>query len=300
MRHPFTAALLLLTLSAASQPRMVTKAVIRFKTEVTFPENFGNNFGGGEGGGGGQMTMMSGGMEASSTMYVSGDMSKVESVSDFGNNIVITDHKARRTTTLVEAMGRKTGFYSTPEDEKIMRARMDSMRNARRDDPAREARRDSLQRAGFSFGQPSKPEIEYTTDTRKIAGLECRKAIIRTKNQRGDVTENIVWFSPDFRMPDGMGFASGQGGGGGARGGGMSAMMGVPGLDQLQGFPMEFQMERGNGFKSHTIVTKVQLDANIDDKAFEIPKGFDVKPMSEMQQGGRGGMMMMRMGSGGN
>lgn len=300
MRHPLSAAFLLLTLGAASQPRVVQKAVIRFKTEVTFPENFGNNFGGGEGGGGGQMMMMSGGMEASSTMYVSGDMSKVESVSDFGNNIVITDHKSRKTTTLIEAMGRKTGFYTTPEDDKIMRARMDSMRNARRDDPAREARRDSLQRAGFSFGQPSKPEIEYTTETKKIAGMECRKAIIRTKNQRGDVNESIVWYSPDFRMPEGVGFTSGQGGGfGGGRGGGMSAMTGMPGLDQLQGFPMEFQMERGNGFKSHMIVTKVQLDANVDDKTFEIPKGFDVKPMSEMQNGGRG-MMMMRMGGGGN
>lgn len=298
MRHPFTAALILLTLGAASQPRVVSKAVIRFKTEVTFPENFGNNFGGGEGGGGGQMMMMSGGMEASSTLTVSGDMSKVESVSDFGNNTVITDHKARRTTTLTEAMGRKIGFYSTPEDEKIMRARMDSMRNARRDDPARDARRDSLQRAGFTFGQPSKPEIEYTTETRKIAGLECRKAVIRTKNQRGEVTENIVWYAPDFRMPEGVGFSAGQGGSGG-RGGGMSAMLGMPGLDQLQGFPMEFQTERGNGFKSHMVVTKVQLDANVDDKAFEIPKGFDLKPMSEMQ-GGRGGMMMMRMGGGGN
>lgn len=296
MRHPFTAAFLLLTLGAAAQPRIVSKAVIRFKTEVTFPENFGNNFGGGEGGGGGQMMMMSGGMEASSTLTVSGDMSKVESVSDFGNNIVITDHKSRRTTTLTEAMGRKIGFYSTPEDEKIMRARMDSMRNARRDDPARDARRDSLQRAGFTFGQPSKPEIEYTTETRKIAGLECRKAVIRTKNQRGEVTENIVWYAPDFRMPEGVGFSAAQGGGG--RGGGMTAMIGMPGLDQLQGFPMEFQTERGNGFKSHMIVTKVQLDANVDDKTFEIPKGFDLKPMSEMQ-GGRGGMMMMRMGGGG-
>jgi len=279
---------------------VVQKAVIRFKTEVTFPENFGNNFGGGEGGGG-QMSMMSGGMEASSTMYLSGDMSKVESVSDFGNNIVITDHKARKTTTLIEAMGRKTGFYTNPEDEKVMRARMDSMRNARRDDPARNARRDSLQRAGFSFGQPSKPEIEYTTEMKKIAGMECRKAIIRTKNQRGDVNESIVWYSPEFRMPEGVGFTSGQGGGfGGGRGGGMSPMTGMPGLDQLQGFPMEFQMERGNGFKSHMVVTKVQLDASVDDKTFEIPKGFDVKPMSEMQNGGRGGMMMMRMGGGGN
>jgi hypothetical protein len=41
-------------------------------------------------------------------------------------------------------------------------------------------------------------------------------------------------------------------------------------------------------------VAKVQLDANIDDKVFEIPKGFDLKPITDMQQmgGTRGGFRM--------
>ena len=293
MRHLTASLLALCTLAAQSQPRTVEKAVIRFKTEVTFPENFGNNAGG-EGGGGQMMMMAGGGMEASTTLYVSGDMSKMETASDFGNNVVITDRKTKRTTTLVEAMGRKTGFYSTPEDEQAMRARMDSMRNAR-SEAERNARRDSLQRAGFSFGQPAKPEIEYLDEKKRIAGMDCRKAVIRTR-QRGQVVENVVWYSPEFRLPEGMGLGGSPGGGGRGM---MMSMAGIPGLDQLQGFPMEFQTERGNGFKTHLTVTKVQLDANVDDKIFEIPKGYDIKPMSEMQNG-RGGSFIMRMGAGGN
>ncbi len=48
--------------------------------------------------------------------------------------------------------------------------------------------------------------------------------------------------------------------------------------------------------KVHMVVTKVQLDASIDDKTFEIPKGYDIKPMSEMTGPGGGGRMMFRMG----
>ncbi|MBM3442672.1 MAG: hypothetical protein FJX89_08245 [Bacteroidetes bacterium] len=290
MRTVMISLLSLSTSTAIAQPRMVEKAIIRFKTEVTFPENFGNNTNGPEGGG--QM-MMGGGMEASSTLYVSGMRSKMESNTDFGNNIVITDKTSGRTTNLTETMGRKTGFFSTPEDEQVMRARMDSMRNARRNE-GRDARRDSLQRAGFSFGAPARPEIEYTEETKKIAGLTCRKAIIRTRGQRGQPNESIIWYSPDFKMPEGLGFPGGESGFGGGGRSGMMSLIGIPGLNELPGFPMEFQVERGNGFKTHTMVTKVQLDASIDPKTFEIPKGFDIKPMSEMQN--ERGMMMMRMG----
>ena len=37
-------------------------------------------------------------------------------------------------------------------------------------------------------------------------------------------------------------------------------------------------------------VTKIELDPVIDDKVFEVPKGYDIKPMKEMQgQFGQGG-----------
>ena len=290
MKVILSISLALTSVLAQAQPRVVEKAIIKMQTEVTFPENFG---GGGPGGGdeGGGMRFGSGGMDASSTIYFRGDMSKVESVSDFGNNVVISDLKNKRTTTLIEAMGRKTGYYSTPAEEQQMRARMDSMRDARRDS-MQQARRDTLQRMGFSFGAPAKPEIVYTDQSKKIAGMNCKKAIIKN-TQRGQTTETEVWYSPDFKLAPGFSLGGGNAGAGGGRGG-MMSMAGVNGLDQLEGFPMEFTITRGNGFKIHMNVTKVQLDANIDDKVFEIPKGFELKPVTEMQQmgGSRGGFRM--------
>jgi hypothetical protein len=275
---------------ASAQPRVVEKAIIKMQTEVTFPENFGGGGGGGEDGGGMRFGGP-GGMDATSTIYFRGDMSKVESMSDFGNNVVITDIKNKKTTTLIEAMGRKTGFYSTPVEEEQMRARMDSMRDARRDS-MQQARRDTLQRMGFTFGTPAKPEIVYTEQTKKIAGMVCKKAIIKN-TQRGQTTETEVWYSPDFKLAPGFSLNGGSGGPGGGRGG-MMSMAGVNGLDQIEGFPMEYTTSRGNGFKIHMTVAKVQLDANIDDKVFEIPKGFDLKPITDMQQmgGTRGGFRM--------
>jgi GLPGLI family protein len=280
MKYLLPVFLVLMGLSISAQVKVVDKAIIKMKTEITFPENMGGN----SPGEGDRVMMMggAGGMEANTTMYYRGDMSKVESTSDFGNNIVITDKKNKKTTTLTEAMGRKFGFYSTEEDEKAMRSRMDSSRNARRD---------SLEKAGIPISKPAKPEVEYTNETKKIAGYTCKKAILKSKNQRGEVNSTIVWYCPDFKMAEGFSF-------GGGSGRGMMSMAGVNGLDQIEGFPMEYQMERNNGMKMHMIVTKVQLDAIMEDKIFEIPKGYDIKPMSEMQGGD--GRMMMRIGSGGN
>jgi hypothetical protein len=270
--------------TSEAQPRTVEKAIVQMKTEMQFPENMGGGPGGGPGGEGGDRVMMiggPGGMESSMTAYYRGDFTKIESKSDFGNNLVIIDHKQKKTTTLIEAMGRKTGFYSTEADEEAMRARTDSMRKARRD---------SLQQAGVPIGAPRKPEIEYLDDTKKIAGYTCKKALVKSRDQRGETNVTIVWYCPDFIVPGGL---TGRGGGGFMRGG--MAMMGMNGLDELPGFPMEIQMERNNGMKVHSVVTSVKLDASIDDKVFEIPKGYDIKPLKDMQQG-RDGRMMMRIG----
>jgi hypothetical protein len=71
-------------------------------------------------------------------------------------------------------------------------------------------------------------------------------------------------------------------------------MVNVPGLDKLKGFPMEFETTRQNGSKVHFTVTKIDLQAKIDDKLFLVPKDYDVKPMSEMG-GGRNGEFQIRV-----
>ena len=282
----FSACLLLAT-AALAQPKVVEKAIVKVKTEIVFPENFGGGDrggggGGGDrgGGGGGEMMTMSmpREMETNTTMYYTPNFMRVESLTDFGNNIVITDRVSKKTTTLIEAMGRKTGFVSTDAEAEAQRARMDSMRNLRRD---------SLSALGISFKE-NKPELIYADETKKVSGFVCKKVTIKSIGQNGQVSENVIWYNPDFKIsPKSTAASANPGGFGGGRGGGMSMMGGtIPGLDLINGFPMEYEMIRGNGFKMHMTVLKIQPDAQIDDKTFEIPKGFDIKPM------GQGGDMM--------
>lgn len=281
MKYLFTMCALAFAMQLQAQ-KVVDKAIIKMKTETTLPENF--NPGGGDGGGGGGFQMPRE-IEASTTVWYKGKFTKMENQSDFGTSQTIIDRDAKKTTTLMEAMGRKMGWYSTEADQEAMEKRMDS---------ARAVRRDSLEKLGLSFAR-NEPEVTVGTETKTIAGFTCKKAIIKTKGQNGQVSETVVWFTPDFKMGEGYTLNSNSGGGG------MMRMMGMTpqGLDKIQGFPMEYEIVRQNGMRIHMVVTKVQLDADIADKTFEIPKGYDIKPISEMGGPGGGGNRF-RMGGGGN
>lgn len=277
---------------ALAQPKIVDKAIVKAKTEITFPENF--SFGGPAGGAGGDGPpggfTMPRDMETSTTMTYHPNFMKVESMSDFGNNIVIVDRMNKKTTTLIEAMGRKTGWYTSDAEAEAQ---------ARKQDSARKARRDSLAELGLTFTD-NKPELIYSDETKKVSGYTCKKVTIKSKGQNGQVSEMVIWYNPDFKLAETSTAQSAGGGGfGGGGGRGRMSMMsaGVPGLDQINGFPMEYESVRENGFKIHMIVTKIQVDAAIDEKTFEIPKGFDVKPQSTFE--GQGGMRMI-FRSGGN
>ncbi len=263
-----------------AQAKVVDNAIIKVKTEMTFPENFNPGRGGAPGDGGG--FSMPRDMETTSTMYYTPNYMKVESASDFGNNIVITDRVNKKTTTLIEAMGRKTGFYSSDSDDQAMKATTDSLR---------ELKKDSLKLMGLTFKE-NKPEITYVDETKKIAGYTCKKAIIKSKGQNGEVAESIVWYNPEFKISPISSAAGNTQGFGGGRGR-MTMGGGIQGLEQIEGFPMEYEITRNNGFMIHMTVLKVQTDATIDEKLFEIPKGFDLKPMSSIQGGNGEGMRMI-------
>lgn len=255
------------------------RMIVKSKSEITFPENSNRNAGG-DGDGGGPS-----GMESKNTVYFKGDLVKTFTQSDFGNNTVIVDKKNKKTTTLTEAMGKRTGYYITEEDEIKMKEnaqkRMDSVRAAR----GNEARSQD--------NTTQEPEIEYTNDTKKIAGYNCKKAIIKTKSRQGEVSETIVWYTPDIKKPAGYPAPGNAGGGGGGFARGFRANQGGGGpgnvfgglnsLDKIDGFIMGLSMARPNGFKMQTEVTSIELNPDIKDNVFDIPKGYELKPFSEMQ-----------------
>jgi GLPGLI family protein len=268
MKMIVSAIAVLLLVGTSKAQQVVNEAVIQMKTETSNPNSDGappvsND-------GEGRVTVRIGDGEIKSKMYFKNGMTKIESDMGMGTNQVIIDSKEKKTTTLFEAMGRKMGFYTNEAEMQRMMASADSGRPQQ-------------QRM-----QQFSPEvfIEYLSETKKIAGMECKKALIRYKDRRGQEVQQEVWYSPEFVFGEGFQIRD------------VMRMANVPGLEKLKGFPMEFQLTRQNGAKVHYQVTKVDLNAKVDDKTFIIPKDYDIKPMSEMNRGGNGRGFQMRVDGG--
>ena len=244
--------------------QVVNEAVIQMKIETTNPNSDGGPPVSNDGEG--RVMVRIGDGEMKSKMYFKNGMTKVETDMGMGLNQVIIDSKEKKTTTLFEAMGRKMGFYTTEGDMQRMMAGADSGRQQR-------------------IQQPFAPEVfvEYLSETKKIAGMECKKALLRYKDRRGEEVQQEVWYTPEFVLGEGFKIRD------------VMRMANVPGLEKIKGFPMEFQLTRQNGAKVHYQVSKVELNAKVDDKVFLIPKDYDVKPMSEMNRGGNGRGFQIRV-----
>jgi GLPGLI family protein len=249
-------------LVAVSAQEIVNEAVLQMKIETTE----GDNSSGAPPpppGGEGQMMIRIGEGEMKSKLFLKNGMSRVETDLGTGISTVLYDSKTKITTTLFEIMGRKMGFYTSDEELEKMMTRRDS---------------------GRQQVQVYKPEvfIEYLSDTKTIAGMVCKKANIRYKNRKGEEVEQPVWYNPDFKLGEGFRLRD------------IMRVANIPGMDKLKGFPMEFQTIRQNGSKVQFTITKVDLQAKVDDKLFIVPKDYDVKPMSEMG-GGRNGEFQIRV-----
>lgn len=214
--------------------------------------------------------------ETKTTTWLKNELVKTFSESDMGRTTVIRDHAKKVTTTIMEMMGKKTGFYATDEDQAEMRKRMDSMMKSRG------------QNVSFGGGTAASPvyTVSYINETKKIAGYNCKKALIIAKRaDRSDTTS--VWFNPDFKLqnlPSTGGVAAGFGG--------FSTATGNTGMELLEGFPMQYERKMARGRQMTVEVTKLVIDKDIADKEFEIPKDIEVKSMKEMQNGAGGGPMI--------
>ncbi|CAN5156864.1 hypothetical protein BH09BAC2_BH09BAC2_24110 [soil metagenome] len=251
--------------SSIAQPKILTHAVVTSKTSITLPDDMPAM----QDGDGNRMVMingMSGGDDTKTTIWYNGDKVKIVNDGGMGKSTIIINKAEKKTTTLIEMMGNKTGFVSTEEDEIQQRKRMDSMMGARRN-------------------SVTNISIDYFDDTKKIAGYECKKALIKTSHQNGKTDSMFVWFTPEIKMAEGYSFRSG-----GMMGGGGN----MSGFDKLNGFPMKYEMKMRRGMIMSMEVTKIDTEKNISDNEFDIPKGFDIKPMSEMR--GPGGGMQFRTG----
>jgi GLPGLI family protein len=256
MKHIFSFLFVLAAFYTSKAQQTINEAIIDINVNITFPESDAPPAPEGA-----QVMRFGDGEVKSKVFYKNGNM-KMESDMGMGKSLMYYTVENKTTTTLMEVMGRKMGFYTNEEDMKKMQAA------------------DTTQKSIQSF----KPEVfvEYLSDSKKIAGITCYKAIIRYKNSKGEEKQQEVWYTPDFRM--GEEFK-------------LNTLMrsDIPGINKIKGFPMEMQLERQNGMKVHYLVSKVDTNTKVDDKTFVIPSGYDIKPQSEMMKGGNG-RMQFRIG----
>ncbi len=200
--------------------------------------------------------------EIKSTIWIKGGLSKTEMDIGFGKSNIYYDAKNKKTTTLFEVMGRKMGFYAT--DDELKRIMSDSSANKNR----------------IASRDQDEVMIEYISEEKMIAGRMCKKAIIHYKNKANEEKEQLLWYDPGFQLEEGMRFSQ------------LVRGNFVPGIQKLKGFPMEMEIKRSNGNISKFKVNRLDTGTTISDNTFVIPPGYDLRPMSEMNQGGRGRFQM--------
>lgn len=107
------------------------------------------------------------------------------------------------------------------------------------------------------FTEGDELQIDYRDERKVIAGLNCKKAIIKTVVNSTVTAERIVWFTEEIKLPFPYNF-------------------GIPGLHRVAGFPMEYE-NVSQGVKMIHKVTVIDLTRKIDDRLFVVPDGYEFK-----------------------
>ena len=272
-----------ITICVNAQQKVVTQATITTITNVIAPEGEADIQNLQNPGGGGNVRMFQnfGDGETKSTTLLKNDKVKTVIKTDMGRTTIIRDNGLKVTTTLLEIMGNKTGFYVSDDEQAELRRRMDSIMASRRAG-------DSDRVRTVSANTPSNVEVSYTEETKKIAGYVSKKAYVIATRLLGVKDTTVVWYTPDLKLQN----ISSTGGLSGF--GNMGA---VAGLDKIDGFVMRYETRMRRNRRMEVEVTKIDLDKQIADKEFDIPKDFDVKPMKEMggiMGGGQGMQFRVR------
>ncbi len=289
MKQFFIPIFSLMSLASMAQTPVISQAIITTKTNIIAPENEDEMAMPPQGPNGEEVRVMrfGGDGETKSITTLKGDMVKTFSESEMGRTTILRDNKSKKTTTLMEIMGNKMGFYATDEEQEQMRKEMDSMMQNRKNDG------NMVVMGNPGNAGPSTYDVVNIDESKKIAGIDCKKALLIRTRANAQKDTSIVWYNPAFKL---QGISSTGGSGGGGFGGFARASTVSNGFEKLDGFPMQYETNLGRGRKMKVEVTKIVTDKEIADKEFDIPKDFDVKPAKEMQGfgpgGGRGGMQI--------
>ena len=119
--------------------------------------------------------------------------------------------------------------------------------------------------------KPADPKIEYTTETKTIAGYECKKAIVTMVGKDKKEEKMEIWYSDKFENLNKEGKGRGQ-----------SFMKG------LKGVPFEYSGAQGP-MKFKMVAKEVSIEPVADSKFELSTEGYKMMTMDELKamQGGR-------------
>jgi hypothetical protein len=281
MKKYSTLLLCVITLNSFAQQKTISQATITTKTTIVSPD--GDDAipapppPPGADGGEVRVVRFGGDGETKSVTYLKNNLVKTVIDNEMNITTTIRDNDKKVTTTLMQMNGSTTGTYATDEDQENMRKQMDSLLQSRG--------------ANNNFNQNTTPptyEVSYIDESKKIAGINCKKALVVT-TRKTKVDSNYVWYAPDFKLQGILATGGMSGFGMGGR------LTQLGGLDKIIGFPMQYEMSLNRGRKMTVEVTKIDFEKEVKDKEFTIPKDVEVKAMKDMQNGGMPGMQIRVM-----
>ena len=278
MKYLFFLPISFFALVATAQTKVYQQAQVSTTVNVIAPEeeSVENIQGGGEFRGGMNFRNMLDG-ETKFVTYLKADKIKTTMKSEMGRSAVYRDNTQKSTTTVIEMMGSKNGFVITDEEQADMQRKRDSMMALRRN-------RDSSAKPLNTEKLNPTTDISYTSESKKIAGFNCKKGYLITTRLLGIKDSTAFWYCPEFKLEN-VSYT------GGLNNIPMMSNMApnLNGFEKVEGFVMAYETKMRRNRTIQVEVTKVEIDKKIEDKEFEIPNDIEIKPMREMQNMFRGG-----------
>ncbi len=162
---------------------------------------------------------------AETKTYIKGDKRRLDINMAMQNVSSIIDSKTKTYVTMMDIMGQKYLIHSTEADIKKEEAAAGDLK------------------------------IDYTADTKDIAGYKCKKAIVAVKLENGKEETFNIWVTDEIPYTELKNTYKG-----------------------LKGFPLEYAM--GQGGVKMTFTAKNVSKEKISDTKFELPKAEGYKEMT--------------------
>jgi hypothetical protein len=172
-----------------------------------------------------EMRGMEGMLPKETVVYAKGSKSRSETPSLMGNQVVISDAKKDYGVVLMDMMGQKMAIEPTAEDMKDAKVRNEKMK------------------------------IEYLNETKTVAGIKCKKAIITAEDEEFPL---VVFYTEEFSNYN------------------------ASDMKQLKGMPLEYTM-KANGMEMRMVAQSVTPE-KVDDKKFEVPADYQKMTSKDLEK----------------